>query len=86
MEEVTDLTLGTHFFALLKETTDKLFHPYDTTLNILDYKLCPLAKEGMSCVQLEDGRWGVVTKGKNGTELFNTLDRSDNESEKCRLS
>ena len=27
----------------------------------------------------------MVTKGKNGTNLFNTLDRSDNESIKCRL-
>ena len=84
MKEVADLTVGTHAFALFHESTDKMFHLYDNSLEILDYKLC-LATEAISCVQLEDGRWGVVTKGKNGTNLFNTLDRSDNESEKCRL-
>ena len=62
MKEVTDLTVGTHSFAALQEGTDKMFHPYDTTLEILDYKLCLAPTEGLaaSSWRMMGASWGVA--------------------------
>jgi hypothetical protein len=75
MAEVANSTVGTEEFVESKESSDKMYHRYDVSLESLDFSL-RLSKEVFSCVQLEDKRWGVVTKRGSGTEVFNTLERS----------
>jgi hypothetical protein len=85
MSEVADLTVGTHEFVESKENSDKLYHSYDISLPGLDY-LLRLSNEVVSCVQLDDKRWGVVTKRGTGSEVFNTLERSALEHITFRLN
>ena len=82
--EVVDLTVGTHEFVASKENRAKSHHPHDITLEILDDTM-RLSKEVISCVQLDDGRWGVVTKRGTGSECFHALDRSGLEKIKFHL-
>jgi hypothetical protein len=82
--EVVDLTVGTHEFVASKENRAKSYHPHDITLEILDDTM-RLSKEVISCVQLDDGRWGVVTKRGTGSEYFHALDRSGLEKIKFHL-
>jgi hypothetical protein len=76
MGEVADLTVGTHEFVDSHESTDKLYHAYDTAKDNLDQTL-RLSREVVSCVQLVDGRWGVVTRRGTGMQHFTPLDRSE---------
>jgi hypothetical protein len=85
MAEVADSTVGTHEFVESKESSDKMCHRYDVSLESLDFSL-RLSKEVFSCVQLEDKRWGVVTKRGSGMEVFNTLERSALQHVNFRLN
>jgi hypothetical protein len=84
MGEVADVTVGTHDFVTSKESTAKSYHPYDNSLESLDDSL-RLSKEVVSCVQLEDGRWGIVTRRGVGMEVFHSIDHSELEKIKFRL-
>ncbi len=75
MHEVADPTVGTREFVESKENSDKLHRRCDVSVGGPDFSL-RLSKEVLSCVQLEDKRWGVVTKRGAGMEAFNTLERS----------
>jgi hypothetical protein len=75
MLEVADSTIGTHEFVESRETSDKLCHCYDASLESLD-DLLEQSNVVFSCVMLDDKRWGAMTKRGTGLEMFNTLERS----------
>jgi hypothetical protein len=85
MLEVADLAVGTHEFVDSQENSDKLYHTYDISLDSLDFSLLQ-SKEVFSCVQLNDHRWGLVTKRGHGMEMFNTLERSPLQQINFRLN
>ena len=76
MGEVADTTVGTEAFVASKENAHKMYHTYDKTEESLDHVLRE-ARAVVSCVQLMDGRWGIVTRGGKGVEIFTSLDRSN---------
>jgi hypothetical protein len=75
MVEVAGLTVGTHGFVESRENSDESHHTHNISLDSLDFALGQ-SKEVFSCVQLEDKRWGAMTKRGAGMEAFNTLERS----------
>ncbi len=74
MLEVADSTIGTHKFVESRETSDKLCHCYDTSLESLDDSL-EQSNVVFSCVMLADKRWGAMTTRGAVPAMFNTLER-----------
>ncbi len=74
MEYVVDQKVGTASSRVDAQTYTKSYHAYSTTIYAVD-ELLRNNKKFISCINLEDGRWGVVWKS-NSVQYFLPLTRS----------
>jgi hypothetical protein len=75
LEYVVNPEVGTAASRPDGSSTDKMYNAYRVHAFGLD-QLLRAADTVMSCVQVEDGRWGIVCGKSRGTEYFHVLERS----------
>ena len=74
MQFVVDQTIGTSDSRAARDTYTKLYHAYTSDIVALD-DLVRTNQKILSCIQVEDGRWGIVWKCTS-VEFFLPLHRS----------